>query len=1085
MLGGPGTGKTTVLLESVVRRLRAGVDPQRLLVLVGSRRAAGELRERITAALCSDADPAVGFGGTVREPLVRTVHSYAFGLLRLHAARMGAPPPRLLASAEQDLVVRELLAGELEGVVPGSAWPDRLRPALGTAGFAAQLRELVLRAAERGLGPTDLTELGTRLDLPEWQAAGRFFLSYEQVTLLRGAAGAEAPQATSAALDAAELVAAALDVLAADPELFAAERQRVRHLVADDAHDLDPQQMRLVRQLGATAETFLLAGDPDQAVLGFRGADSSALRDADPDGDRTVVLTEDHRSSVVLRVATSRIAARLPGSGLTRSRTQPPGEVRAGALDVRVFSSAAQEAGWVADRLRRAHLNDGMPWSDMAVLVRSTARSLPVLRRAMLAAGVPLAVPPHELPLSRQPAVLPILLLLRCAARPADIDADAAVALLSSPLGAADPLRLRRLRRGLLRLWSAGRREAGECEPAGGSDELLVAALRAGADGEVDPLPTLPAQDTAPLRRVARLLGIAKASAREGASAEEVLWRVWQASGLATRWAAASAHGGPTGAQADRDLDAIVALFEAAARYTDRLPGGGDIEGFAHYVADQRIPRTSLAPRAPEGQAVAVLTAHAARGREWRLVAVPAVQEGSWPDLRQRGTLLGVERLVDAVAGVGVDPGSDTGSGTNDWARLSRTAPLLAEERRLFYVACTRARDTLLVSGVRGEDEQPSRFLDELDPAPTHSDDGARPVTRPPRALRFAELVGELRRAVCSPNDPPDDPGRRAKGAFQLARLAEAGVPGTHPDSWYGLCDLSTELSAGLSADLSTELSADGPSAETDQPASVSPSDVEKIMTCPLRWVLERHGGDDGTALPAVTGALVHALARAAAAGADEAELEQALRQAWTGVDAGAPWYGRHELDRVRGMLAAFRRWLTDSRGSGLTQVAIEHDVELALPTGPEGSAVRLRGRVDRLERDSQGRPVIVDIKTGRAAVSESEAAAHPQLAMYQLAAALGAFGELLSAPEKSGPASTPGGARLLFLADRRADGRAKERIQPGLGPEDLQLWRRELRSCAGVVRAAEFTAQENTGCERCGVRASCPLTDDGRGVPG
>src|SRR5581483_1720891 len=472
VLGGPGTGKTTLLLESVLRRVNAGTDPENVLVLVGSRRTAAELRERITAGMRAEQ---AEFGVTVREPLVRTVHSYAFGLLRLHAARHGAPPPRLLAGPEQDAVVRELLAGELAGDVPGSGWPDRLRPALGMPGFAAELRELLLRAAERGVGPDDLADLGYRLGLPEWEAAGRFFLTDEQVTLLRGAAGSEAPQATAAALDAAELVAAALDALASDRDMLAAERRRVRHLVVDDAQDLDPQQMRLVRLIGDPAETFLLAGDPDQAVLGFRGADPSALRDVDPEGRRTVVLTRDHRAGAALRRATVRVAERLPGAGPGRARWGPPGAGRAeGVLAVRVFSSAAQEAGWVADRLRRAHLNDGVSWSEMAVLVRSTVRSLPVLRRALLAAGVPMSVPADDLPLSRQPAVVPLLLLLRCAARPEEIDADAAVALLSSPLGAVDPLRLRRLRRGLLRMREAHGEDGVRLEGDAGSDQLLV-----------------------------------------------------------------------------------------------------------------------------------------------------------------------------------------------------------------------------------------------------------------------------------------------------------------------------------------------------------------------------------------------------------------------------------------------------------------------------------------------------------------------------------------------------------------------------------------------------------------------------------
>ncbi|HEY1968586.1 MAG TPA: ATP-dependent DNA helicase [Pseudonocardia sp.] len=1145
VLGGPGTGKTTLLMDTVVSRIGGGADPERLLVLVGSRRAASELRERITTELTTAGTNL----GTVREPLVRTVHSYAFGLLRLNASRVGDPPPRLLAGPEQDAVVRELLAGELSGAVPGSGWPDRLRPALGVPGFAAELRELLLRAAERGLGPYELAELGTRLDLPEWVAAGRFFLTYEQVNQLRGAAGSEAPQATAPALDAAELVAAALDVLVADSDLLATERARVRHLLVDDAQDLDPQQMELVNLIGATAETFLLAGDPDQAVLGFRGADPNALRDADPDGTRTVLLTSDHRAAAPLRAATARVAARLPGASPTRRRQGPPavdgraavpdrhpardaigpdggtgsvsgngtgsgpdggtqggrdggvgsafdgtdrapGMPPAGVVSVKVFSSAAQEAGWVADRLRRAHLVDRVPWSEMAVLVRSTTRSLPVLRRALLAAGVPMAVPPDELPLSRQPSVVPLLLLLRAAARPEEIDADAAVALLSSPLGAADPLRLRRLRRGLLRLRAAGHPLADQVgepgqpvpagdagppeaagpgadpdEPDGGSDQLLVAALRAGADGETDPLVALPASDTAPLRRIADLLGLARAEQRRGASAEEVLWSVWQASGLAARWAAASSHPGPAGAQADRDLDGIVALFEAAARYTDRLPGGGDIAGFTEYVADQRIPGDSLAPKAPSGEAVTVLTAHASRGRQWRVVAVPSVQEGSWPDLRLRGTLLGVERLVDVLSGIGLDGpvGGDLGRIALRDQQLSRTAPLLAEERRLFYVACTRARERLMVSAVRGEDEQPSRFLDELDPTATEGEvDTPRPVTRPPRALVLAELIGELRRAVCTPEgDSP--PGRRERAAVQLARLAQAGVRGAHPDDWYGLAPPSS----------------DAPLRAPGAPVPVSPSDIEKIMKCSLKWMFERHGGDDGAILPSVTGSLVHALVQASAAGASDAEVDSALRRAWSSVDAGAPWFSRRELERVRGMLTAFRTWLAESRRGGLTEVAVEQGLSLAL-AGAEGDPdVALRGRVDRLEVDERGQPVIVDVKTGKTAISKEDAEAHPQLAVYQLAAALGAFRDVLGGPV------LPGGARLLFLADRGADGRAKERMQPALGPDELRDWQTQVTSAARVTGAAEFRATENGDCERCGVRTSCPVSDDGRGVPG
>ncbi|MFP5068603.1 ATP-dependent helicase [Pseudonocardia nantongensis] len=1152
VLGGPGTGKTSLLLDAVVRRVRGGAPPGSVLLLVGSRRAAEELRGRLTALLTAGGGDLAGdFGArTTRELLVRTVHSYAFGVLRLHAARHEDPPPRLLASAEQDVVVRELLAGEIESwndSVPGSGWPDRLDPALGLPGFAAELRELLLRAAERGLGPDELDALGRAHGRDEWIAAARFFRTYEEVTLLRGAAGRGAPQATAPALDSAELVAAALDALAADPGLRDQERQRVRHLLVDDAQDLDPQQMELVAALAADAGSTLLAGDPDQAVLTFRGADPQGLSAIDAP---TELLGVDHRQTAAVRTAGLRLARKLPGAAATRDRhgpagadpedpaetdtggadsagadpagadreppapgtadvgaaaaadpgapattpptttpptSTPPAGAGAGeAVQVRVFGSPSGEAAWIADRLRRAHLVDGVPWSEMAVLSRSARRALPALRRALAAAGVPLVAPPDEVPLPRQPAVVPLLLVLRAASRPSSIDADLAGSLLTSPLGGGDPMRMRRLRRGLLRMHAAAGNDVprsvlqspAEDEPDPGapdpavasSDPLLVSMLRDAVAGRPDPLAMLSPAEAAPMRDVGRLLAEAARAIADGDPVEEILWRVWRRTGLAKRWSEASARGGPGGAAADRDLDAVLALFDAAARYTDRLPGA-DVGGFLEYLTDQQLPGETLAPQAPRGGAVELLTAHGARGREWRVVAVPGVQEGAWPDVRLRGSLLGHEQLVDLVAGV-AEPGS----------AVSRTAPLLAEERRLFYVACTRARETLLVSAVQAEDEQPSRFLDELDPRPADAAE-ARPVHKPERSLVMAELVGELRRVVTAPDGgDPVRVARRERAATQLARLAADGVPGAHPDDWYGLPEVSD----------TAPLRADG------ELVPISPSDVETIAGCPLRWVLTRHGGDETGALSAVTGTLVHALVQARASGADPVELEEALRSAWRRLDAGAPWFSRRELDRVRDMLAAFDDWVRRSRAEGLELVGVEQPVQLDLDgdpppdepvavTGepgppadepaPSGRRVRLRGRVDRLERDDEGRPVVVDVKTGKTATSARATAEHHQLAVYQLAAALGAFDSV------AGAEAGPGGARLLFLADRKAGGEAKEPRQQPLRPEEMGHWRDVLMQCAEDSAGAAFVARAGPDCDRCPVRSSCPAVETGRTV--
>ncbi|MBB5921950.1 superfamily I DNA/RNA helicase/RecB family exonuclease [Actinoalloteichus hoggarensis] len=1100
VLGGPGTGKTTLIAETVADRIRGGVDPESVLVLTAGRPAAQALRSRI-ATLLTAPDPERGLPRTAREPMVRTLHSYAFAVLRAYSDLAGLPQPRLLPVPDQDAMIRELLRGDVADGAPG--WPAALRPALLLPDFAAELRDLLLRTAERGLGPEDLITLGERHGRPEWTAAGRFGQVYEEIAQL-GATDPGADHDSGPALDAAELVAQALLTLETEDDLLAAEHARVRHLIVDDAQHLDPQQFRLIRLLGDQAKELILAGDPDQSVFSFRGADPRCLLDADPDGDRTVVLTVDHRMSPAVRGAVRRLTARLPGAGPQRELrapaapdelapefvddalppdpfedepppdpfeedlppdpfdgepppddvgTAPPPDLETavfgrvseeadptgprlplapdGVVQVRLLASAAQEAAWVADQLRRARLLHGVPWSEMAVIVRSAARSLPVLRRALLAAGVPMTVPLDEVPLAEQPAVRPLLELLRCADQPSELNPDIAAMLLGSPLGGADALAQRRIRRELRRLALAAGVEKG-------SGDLLVEVLN-----EPDRLAGMNAEAAAPVQAVATLLSEARTAIAEGSGVEEVLWRVWQASDLERHWLSQTERRGPAAAQADRDLDAVLALFDAAARHVERRPGLS-VGGFVERLRVQRIPGDSLAPRAPQGESVAVLTAHAAAGREWTVVAVPGVQEGSWPDLRLRGSLLGVERLIDVLTGM-------------PYETVSATAPLLAEERRLLVVAASRARHTLLVSAVRGEDEQPSRFLDELDDVTTDSETEARPLYRPPRGLSLPELVGELRRVVC---DPLTEPDRRERAARALARLAAERVPGSDPRSWYGLADASTDAPLWVDGDQ----------------IRVSPSTVDVLTRCPTRWVVERHGGQDQAELASITGTLVHALVQAAGEGADRESLRRGLDEAWAAVDAGAPWFSRRERRRIEAMLDSFLGWFTTSR-SELSQLAVEHDMDVSLPADPEGLWLRIRGRVDRLDSDAQGRPVVIDVKTSRGAVSAKDAEEHPQLAVYQLAASLGAFRDL-------GADVEPGGARLLYVA--KPDGRtgaATERVQPPLDAEGVARWRLTLAEAAESSRGPSYAATENADCTRCPVRTSCALHPSGRQV--
>lgn len=1017
VLAGPGTGKTTTLVEAVAARIGAGADPEAILVLTFSRRAAAELRVRIAARV----------GTTIREPLARTFHSYAFGLLHRAAAQRGDPPPRLLSGPEQDAVIRELLGGQTERM--GSVvWPERLAVAVTTRGFAAELRDLMLRAYERGIPPRQLDDWGRQRGRDDWRTAARFMQEYADVTALAAS--------HSVAMDPAELIRAAIDLLRTDPATLAAERARLTSVYVDEYQDSDPAQEELLALLAGDGRDLVVVGDPDQSIYAFRGASQHAIldfperfRQADGVPAPTVALTTCRRSGATLLSASRRVIEHVSGPRRHDHRHLVAAGEEAGSVAVHVLTSASQEAAFIAHRLREAHLREGVPWSQMAVLVRSTSRQLAVLRRAFVSAGVPVAVAGDELPLAEQPSAAAFLDVLNaaiapeggdCADWPGGFDEALAVALLVSPLGGADALTLRRLRQQLRRAAAA----AGEHLPSG---TLIVHALREPGD-----LMAVDDRVAAPARRVAGLLATARTVAAEpGSTVEDVLWALWQASGLGPRWQRASLLSGPTAAAAHRDLDAVVGLFDAAARFVDRLPRVGP-RAFLDHVRSQQIPADSLAARAPSGEAVRVLTAHAAKGLEWDFVVVAGVQEGRWPDLRVRGSLLGSEQLVDLAAG-------------HDPSTLSPVSSLRDEEWRLFYVAVTRARRRLVVTAVDSPDgTAPSRLLDALDERVLA--DGARRHSAVPRLLSLPALVAELRAAVA---DSGGTDRRREQAASELARLAAAGVPGADPATWWAALPLSD----------------DRPVRGDDEQVWISPSKVERFSTCGLQWILESSGGSSGPGASQSVGTLVHDVATLAVdATVDLDTLLVRLDESWAQLDLGGPWYSRHQREEARKMLERLRAWI--GRAEARELIGCELDFEVGL-----GRAV-LRGRVDRLERDTDGRLVVVDLKTGSSQPKKADLDAHPQLGAYQVAVEHGGF---------SDHGRTSGGAELLYVKKS-----SKSHEQAALSATEDPRWAEDLVGrVADGMAAATFVATENKHCRMCTVATSCPLVARGRQVTG
>jgi superfamily I DNA/RNA helicase/RecB family exonuclease len=1046
VIGGPGTGKTTALVEAVAARVAERVEPDHILVLTFGRRAAAMLRDRIEARLGRSR-------ATMSEPVVRTFPAYAFGLLRMAAAQRGEPAPRLLTGAEQDAVLRDMLNA------PDAArrWPPSLRGAVRTRAFAAELRDLLLRSAERGIGPRMLADLGRRYGRPDWIAASEFLSEYLGVLALR-----DASTRGSIAYDQAELVRSAAALLTEDPDLHAAERDRCRHIYVDELADTDPAQIDLLAFVAGAGGHVVGFADPDSSTFAFRGADPTGVRDfterfrtASGDEAPRVTLTTAYRSDPELVAVTRRVAARLRGP-LGHRRLNPVAP-HAGegpeVLDVCTLRSLTSESAYVAQRLREAHLHHGIPWSRMAVIVRSLRHHHAALRRALTQAGVPVTTAAEDTALPTQPAVAPLLLLLRCALQPSLMDEEAAVTLLHSPLGGADPFTERRLRQGL-------RAFATRVDDSRSSGELLVEALLDQAG-----LGLVEERWARPAVRVAGLIATARtAAAQPAATAEDVLWAVWRASDLADRWAAASARGGRRGVTADRDLDAIMVLFDTAARFTDRLPGAR-IEAFLDHLLDQQLPADTLAPTADRGDAVRILTAHAAKGLEWDVVAVAGVQEGVWPDLRLRGSVLGSERLVDISAG------RDAGAGPANAA--AAVTALLDEERRLFYVATTRARRALVVTAVdpsttrSGGEEQPSRFLAELlhaavperagdEPAPAASDEHEPgvPAGMLRRPLTLPALVAELRTVVTDPQR--SDPVRRA-AAQRLATLADAGVPGADPDSWWGLRDLSDER----------------PLVDDGDAVRVSPSTVESVLKCGLRWLLERHGGSNPPSAKQSVGNLVHAAAMLVGeteegVPTDPEAVREYVMSRFDQIELPARWLGQRERARAEQMVNKLLGWLA---ANPREPIAIEEAFNSTLPGSP---SVQLVGRVDRLERDADGRLVVVDLKTGSYAPSAEDTDVHPQLAAYQVAVEAGAFPQ----------GHVSGGAEIVNVGSTNKA--AAVRVQPPLSESDDPQWADALvRRAASAMAASAFRAVVNDSCGYCAVNTSCPISGKGRQVTG
>lgn len=410
-------------------------------------------------------------------------------------------------------------------------------------------------------------------------------------------------------------------------------------------------------------------------------------------------------------------------------------------------------------------------------------------------------------------------------------------------------------------------------------------------------------------------------------------------------------------------------------------------------------------------------------------MVIAGLQEGSWPNLKERGTLLGSERLVESHRSALTAPAQ---------IKAAAAAGLMEDERRLLHVAITRAKSRLLAISYEGEDAIASRYFDEIYES-IHGDDSSHLIRSGARSLTSQALVATLRRGVENGS---------ALSASLLAALKSSGIKSADPSTWLGALPFSTQL----------------PVIDPELPVRVSPSSLGSFDECALKWFLEKSGAQDADSSAQLLGVAIHYIASQihTKPGFTLDDAISELEKAWPVVDQNIGWFKQDQLKVARRMLTRLFEWHEENPRE-LVFVEEKFDVEI-------GRAL-LSGFVDRMEIDpTTGKYFVVDIKTGEA-MSGQEARENKQLFAYQLGVVGNGF---KSIPEGAQSA----GAGLLYVGKKTDKNETMN--QP---PVDVENFKEAVAQVAEEMAASTFKATVNKNCERCKVRFLCPLQSYGRSV--
>ena len=817
---------------------------------------------------------------------------------------------------------------------------------------------------------------------------------------------------------------------------------------------------------------IVVLGNPDEAVETFRGGDPLMLASAARDFDAVALtLPQVHRGSRQIAALIELAVQQVQVAGCISQRRPNYQHLAQNSQSVcfKIAPDDTVQVGAVAAHMRSLHLEQGLAWGQMAVIVRQSS-SVELIRQELRRGGVPLAPDTPALLLRSEPAAKALLDCARAALEQLlgvpVVQEEAARALLLSPLVGFSAIELRRLRRIL-----------------GESPDHLSTRVLSDTElfDQLEAAPTLAAK-----AKVAQAINEALAKERsEGL--EGLVWGAWQASGKAQYWRQLALDieaDSLLRQRADHDLDVVISLFKRLEVWSERNPSAPG-QQFLDELEAQQVASDSVASLGARPQGVSVLTVAACAGRQWEFVAVLGIDDGVWPNLRLRDSLTQTGLLTDIVSqriADTVNLASLTAS-VDPQALAQARAQICSDEMRLLVAAMSRANSQLWLGAVNGGEQGPSSFFNYLS---RQSDIPVEPI-QPGGAYTLRGLVATLRRQLML--DLKHNNGTQAPQiAALLAALAQRGVPGADPRSWLGIAGASqflTELPAQLESQdrLGTQvathavvalkkLQAQRVNQARQRGARLSPSDVENIETCPLRWYLQRHGGSPASSSAQQIGALIHWLAQQGQEhGLSREQLLDLFYRERSSLQLPGGWYGRQENQRVEKMVENLALYLANSPAN--MQVEVECPVRAQVELEVDGAPLKIKisGRADRLEHTSQGIDVI-DFKTG-ASVDSAGAQTNAQLATYRVA--LQARGE-----------NVHGGA-LIMLGKENKKAQVDALTYPGsreLAPSDYletgQGWDTDLISAAARDSLGpSYQARTGEHCRHCAYQDFCPALSD------